>query len=214
MATAADSRLEQLYMAFTPQSQSTEETTTTRPTLRDMIMLDLPVQAKVSPGGDYVAFTQRTTNWRENVYERICMICDVANGHRHALTRTGSVEEIEWVDDNTLALLRSGPGDDDKPQIWLYEGLVGEGWAVTEQSTGVEWFKPFGGGFVYKAIHPEGDEEKKRTGSFGKFTHFEQERSASALYYVGLAEMKRHRVEKRIAYTRMKAKNSRCLSSS
>ena len=167
------------------------------PSLRDMIMLDLPMQANVSPDGGFVAFTQRVTNWRENRYDQVCLVCDMADGSTHSLTRTGNVLQMEWVDEGTLALLRSGPGDDDKSQIWLYEGLVGEGWAVTTQSTGVDWFKPFAGGFLYKAAHPERDKNEKRADRFGKFTHFEQEESPSALYYVGLAEMAHHRAQQR-----------------
>ena len=82
------------------------------PSLRDMIMLDLPVQASVSPDGGFVAFMQRVTNWRENRYDQICLGCNVANGSTHSLTRTGNVTQVEWVDEATLALLRGGPDDD------------------------------------------------------------------------------------------------------
>ncbi len=184
-------------MAFAPRSQSTKEAEVTRPTLRDMIMLDVPEQAKVSPDGGYVAFTVRTTDWCENRYERHCMLCNTANGDIHALTRTGSVQQIEWVDEQTLALLRSGSGKDEKAQIRLYEGLVGEAWSVTEHESGVEWFEPFAGGFLFRAPHPDREKRKERADRFGAFIHFEQEQSTSALYYVGLSEMKRHRTQMR-----------------
>lgn len=180
-------------MASAPQSQPTKETNSTMPTLRDMIMLELPDQAKVSPGGGYVAFKVRTTNWRENRYEQHCMLCNRASGDIQPLTRSGSVQQIEWVDEQTLALLRSGSDEDEKTQIWLYEGHVGEGWAVTDHESGVEWFEPFADGFLFKAPHPDRGERKERADRFGEFIHFEQEQSASALYYIGLVEMKRYR---------------------
>ncbi len=70
----------------------------------------------------YVAFTLRTTNWRENRYEQRCMLGNESDGDSLPLTRTGNVQQIEWVDEQTLALLRTGPAEDEKPQIWLYEG--------------------------------------------------------------------------------------------
>ncbi len=164
-----------------------------QPTLRDLIMLEVPSAVKGSPGGGRIAIVVRTTNWKENRYEDVCQVHDLATGSTHPLNRAGSVQQVEWVDDQTVALLKSGEGDDDKPQVWLYEGLIGEGWAVTDHKTGVEWFKPFAGGFLFRARHPEREEKKERANRFGKYTRFEQEASASALYYVGLEALREYR---------------------
>jgi dipeptidyl aminopeptidase/acylaminoacyl peptidase len=170
-----------------------------QPELRDMLMLEAPFGVKIAPGGAHsgkrsvrVAAVVRTTNWKDNRYEDICYVYEAAGGRCRRLTRRGSVSQMEWLDGDTLALLRQGPGDDDKAQIWLYEGLVGEGWPVTDHETGVDWFKPFAGGFLFRAKDPEREKNKPRAGRFGKYTHFEQEESPSALYYVGLEEMRRY----------------------
>ena len=176
-----------------------EDHTLYQPALRDVLRLEVPVEVKVSPNGSRAAITVRTTNWRDNRYEQICHVHDLATGAAHQINRTGGVNQVEWVDDQTLALLKDGPGDGDKAQIWLYEGLAGEGWPVTDHKTGVEWFKPFAGGLLFKARHPERDEKKPRADRFGKFVRFEQEESAAALYYVGLAEMRRHRAQVKAA---------------
>jgi dipeptidyl aminopeptidase/acylaminoacyl peptidase len=170
-----------------------------QPTLRDMIMLESPIAVKVSPSGRRVAIGIRTTNWKEDRYETICHVHDCANGTTYRLNRSGSAEQIEWLDDETLALLRKGPGEEDKGQVWVYEGLTGDGWAVTEHKTGVEWFKPFAGGLLYRARHPERDENKPRADLFGKYTHVEQEDSPSALYYVGLDELREYQAQVRAA---------------
>jgi dipeptidyl aminopeptidase/acylaminoacyl peptidase len=163
-----------------------------QPTLRDMVMLETPMAVKVSPGGSRVAAGMRTTNWKENRYETICYVHDAANGAAYPLNRTGSVLQMEWVDDETLGLLRQ---DGDKEQVYLYEGLTGDGWAVTDHKTGVEWFKPFAGGILYKARNPERAENKPRADRFGKYTHLEQEESPSALYYVGLEELRQYEAQ-------------------
>lgn len=154
-------------------------------TLRDMLALEFPMNVRVSPDGNKVAFTVRTTNWKDNRYENYCHIYDDATDTTRQLTRYGNVDQVEWVDDETLALLKANGG---KSQVWFFEGGVGEGWQVTEHKTGVEWFHPFAGGIVFRARQPDKDEKKTRTDQYGKYTHFAQEESASAVYYLGIQE--------------------------
>jgi dipeptidyl aminopeptidase/acylaminoacyl peptidase len=165
------------------------------PTLKDMVMLELPVEVKVSPGGDRVAIRIRTANWKENRYERACRVHDLAAGTTFPLTRAGSVSQVEWVDAHALALLHQGPGEDDKPQILLYEGLVGESWQVTDHKTGVDWFHPFAGGMLFLASNPDREERKPRADRFGRYTHWEHEESAQSLYYVGLDELRQYQAQ-------------------
>jgi len=164
-----------------------------------MLLLEVPFEVKVSPDGSRIAINVRTTNWQDNRYDNVCHVRDLATGATYPINRAGSANQVEWVDDQTLALLKQGPGDADKAQVLLYEGLVGEGWAVTDHKTGVEWFKPFAGGLLFRARHPERDEKKPRANRYGRFTHFEQEESAAALYYVGLEEMRRYRAQVKAA---------------
>ncbi len=184
-------------MIATAAERPSETNARYQPTLRDMVMLETPVAVKVSPGGRRVAFGIRTTNWRENRYDTICHVHDLATGAVNPLNRTDSALQMEWLDDETLALLKRG--DDAKAQVWLYESLTGDGWAVTDHKTGVEWFKPFAGGILYRARHPERDENKPRAGRFGKYTHVEQEDSPSALYYVGLEELRQYQAQLKAA---------------
>lgn len=154
-------------------------------TLRDMLALEVPMRVRVSPDGRLVAFTVQRTNWKEDRYEHICHLYDDKTGAIHPLTRSGSVQQMEWVGHETLAVLKSGGG---KPQVWLFESGGGEGLQVTEHKSGVEWFHPFAGGLVLLARDPEKEEKKTRSDRYGKYTRFEQEESASALYFLGLQE--------------------------
>jgi len=154
-------------------------------TLRDMLALEVPMNVRVSPDGNKVAFTVRTTNWKDNRYENFCHVYEDETGTTRQLTRYGSVDQVEWVDDETLALLKA---NGEHSQVWFFEGGVGEGWQVTEHKTVVEWFHPFAGGIVFMARQPEKDEKKTRTDQYGKYTHFEQEDSPTAVYYLGILE--------------------------
>jgi dipeptidyl aminopeptidase/acylaminoacyl peptidase len=178
-------------------------TTLIRPSLRDLFGLDVPVDAKVSPRGSKVAVLVRRTNWKDNRYEGICWIHDMKSGRAYPLNQAGSVIQVEWLDENTLAVLKEGSGKGDSPQdknqVWLYEGLVGEGWMVTDHKSGVETFKPFASGFLYLAADPEREENKVRKDRFGQFSHFEQEDSASALFYIDLEELHRYQTQVRLA---------------
>ncbi|MBN1668851.1 MAG: S9 family peptidase [Anaerolineales bacterium] len=159
-----------------------------QPSLRDLINLELPSGVKISPDGRQVAVLVRRTNWHENRYEILCWVYRIGdNGQTWSgfpVTHSGSVQQAEWIDNHSLALLKSGPGKDDKAQIWFYDHLSGDGRPVTDHKHGVEQFKPFAGGFVFLARDPKRIEQQERADQFGKFTHFEQEESTSALYYV------------------------------
>jgi dipeptidyl aminopeptidase/acylaminoacyl peptidase len=173
-----------------------------QPSLRDLFGLDVPYGTKVSPAGSKVAVWIQRTNWKEDRYDTICLVHDVKSGRTYPLNQTGGILQAEWLDENTLAVIKEGSGKGDAPeaknQIWLYEGLVGDGWMVTEAKSGVESFKPFAGGFLYLAADPEREENKARKDRFGQFAHFEQEDSASALYYTGLEELRHYHAQARL----------------
>ena len=165
-------------------------------TLRDMLALEFPANVRISPDGTKVAFTVRITNWKENRFENQCYIYEEVTGLTRQLTRYGDVRQLEWLDDETLGLLKASGG---KAQVWLFEGGTGEGWQVTDHKTGVEWFHGFPGGIVFMAQEPEKDEKKSRTDQYGKYDHFEQEASASALYFLGIREAAEYQKQMRAA---------------
>ena len=136
---------------------------------------------------------------------------DLASGATYPLHRNGSTLQVEWLDDQTLALLIK-VSSDEEPQVWLYEGLVGEGWQVTEHEPGVQWFKPFAQGLIYRACDPERQKRQERAERYGTFTHWEQEESTSALYYVGLDAMRTYCAQlKHATRTRARLCPPRCV---
>ncbi|MBN1682089.1 S9 family peptidase [Candidatus Bathyarchaeota archaeon] len=158
-----------------------------KPVIENFLNLKWPVDVKISPDGKKIAYSLRTTNWKENRYENQCYISDIEYETCFQLTKTGSVSQIRWINNNDLALLKNNFGDE-KPQIYLYQGLIGEGIQLTEHPTGVENYEVFGKGIIFLADNPERKEKKKRKEKYGNFTHFEKEESASALYYTNINE--------------------------
>jgi len=133
----------------------------------------------------------------------LCYVYNIQQNSSHQLTRSGNTTQLQWINNNSLALIRSDEGE--KPQVWLFENLVGEGQQITDHETGVQSFKPFANGLLFLADNPELKKRKKRKDEFGSFTHFEQEESASALYYTNIVKMKEYKAQLK-SYTEEDAK--------
>jgi dipeptidyl aminopeptidase/acylaminoacyl peptidase len=168
------------------------ESPLSQPSLRDLLALEIPSEVRISPNGSKAAILVRTTDWKNDRFETICYVQDLAQAGSalRRLNRSGSAWQAEWIDDETLALLKTSGSNDRQAQVWLYEGLVGEGWQVTDHKDSVGSFKPYAGGLLYLADDPERAEKKKRADQFGSYQHFEQEDSSSALFYTGFAELR------------------------
>ncbi len=166
------------------------------PTITDMISLETPnlmVQPKISPDDRKIAYAVRVTNWRDNRYESFCHVYDTQIEKSFQLTRSGDVKQLYWVDVDSLAVLKDDLShENSKPQVWVFEDLIGEGLQITDHETGVQSFKPFAGGILFIADDPERKKRKARSEEFGSFTLFEQEESASALYYTNIEKMKHY----------------------
>jgi len=173
-----------------------------KPTIPEMISLRVPVRSEVSPDGRKVAYTVRHADWNKNLYESVCHVHDTGarsgrkaqgQGLSYQLTRSGDATEFHWIGDESLAVLKTDGSESGKPQVWLFENLVGEGIQVTDHKAGVQSFQPFTGGILYLADSPVRSERKSRKERFGSVVHFEQEDSASALYYTSFEALNEYR---------------------
>lgn len=168
-----------------------------KPTVADLISLELPLNTSISPDGRKVAYTVQTVDWDTNRYQSCCYLYEVNRERSTQLTQTGNVIQAHWLDHDSLALLRIDPKLSLGPQVWIYDNLNGDGIRVTNHRTGVRSFEPFAGGIVYLAINPEREEKKTRKEEYGSFIHFEQEESASALYFTNIKKMEEYRENNR-----------------
>jgi len=161
-----------------------------KPTITDFISLGFIINSKISPAGDKVAFVKTSPNWNKNQYERLCFVHDVKKDITYQLTRSGITSQIEWINNESLAILKAEFNDNDRGnQIYVFDNMIGEPWKVTNHKKGIQNFKVFGQGLLYLAKDPEKQERKKRKNKFGTYVYFEQEKSESALYFVDLEKM-------------------------
>ena len=162
------------------------------PGLRDLILLESVLEVRLSPGGDRAAIRMEHPRWDENRYCRDVVVADVESGRQHRLTRFAGCDQIRWLGDDTLAVLKSDGSPDGKPQVYVYEGLFGDGWQVTQAEHGVEAFEPFADGFVFLSRKPDDPRLEAREDLYGRYVHVEAEWGRKALYYLDLARLSGH----------------------
>ncbi|MFX0015874.1 MAG: alpha/beta hydrolase family protein [Promethearchaeota archaeon] len=161
-----------------------------RPTIKDILLLPLFGDVQANPNGTKVAYRQGYVNLRENKHNIYCRIHDLEKESSYYLTQTGSPGNFHWINNETLAIMKRT--DSDPFQIFIFQGLIGEGFQVTDHAGGVNDFSPFADGFVFIANNPEKDETKRRESRLGNFIHVEEDKSTSSLYYVHTAKMKEY----------------------
>jgi hypothetical protein len=88
-------------------------------------------------------------NFKDNKFELYSYLYDAQTDRTCEFTKTGTVSEIRWLNNRSLALLKAGDHRDF--QIHIFEELMGEGRRITEHPGGIQAFEPFGNGFIYIA---------------------------------------------------------------
>ena len=161
-----------------------------QPTIKDILLLPLFGDIQTNPNGTKVAYHQGYVNLKENQFNIYCCIHDIEEEKSYNLTQTGSLGSFRWINNESLAMMKRT--ESDPFQIFLFDGLIGEGFQVTDHVGGINDFFPFANGFVFIANNPEKDEKKKRASKLGNFIQVEEEKSLSSLYYVDAERMKEY----------------------
>ncbi|UCD96639.1 MAG: S9 family peptidase [Candidatus Bathyarchaeota archaeon] len=154
-----------------------------QPTIRDMFRLPMVGGGRISPEGDKVLFRGGRWNFKDNQFEVYSYLYDTHADRTSEFTTTGRVGEIRWVNNESVALLKTT--ENSGFQIHVFEELLGEGQRITDHPGGIATFEPFGNGFIYLA-NKTTEQQRARTDKYGTFIDVEEEASASALYYVDM----------------------------
>ncbi len=166
------------------------------PSINEINQLEWPESLALNTTGTHLVVIVTSPDVAQNRYEKSCRIIHIESGKSFDLNRPGtSIDKVEWVNEDTLLVRKTihsdneDEGGGEKAQIWLHEGLMGEGRPITAEENGVSLFKPFADGMVYVTQDKEAEMEKKRT---GKVVHFEQEASTQILKYLTFEQFKSH----------------------
>lgn len=162
-----------------------------QPTIKDMFQIPIVGGGRINPEGDKVIYgLAYVDNFQDNQVEVHSFLYDSQVDKSYQFTTTGTVSGVRWVDNRTLALLKTTPKSG--PQIHIFQGLVGEGQQITDHPGGIETFETFGNGFIFIA-ESSADPRASRESKYGSFINVEEEESRSALYYLDCQRLREYR---------------------
>ncbi len=154
-----------------------------KPSIRELLQMPMVGGGRISPDGDRVIYRLAyIDNFDDNQLEVYSYLYDSRTDQTRQFTEARIVSEVRWLSNETVALRKAA--DDSGFQIFVFEGLVGEGQQITDHPGGIETFEPFGNGFIYIAQRTTTKKQAARESKYGNFVDVEEEESRSALYYV------------------------------
>jgi dipeptidyl aminopeptidase/acylaminoacyl peptidase len=143
------------------------------PIIDDLIELPLPVDAQIAPGGDYVAYTVRTPDWKENAYVTQLWLVATAEGSqpRQLTFAPQSSSMPRWSPDGQWLAFLSKRGSDKATQIHRLSPFGGEAERLTELETDAQnlTWSPDGKKIAFTATPPESAADKKRVEQYGDY---------------------------------------------
>jgi dipeptidyl aminopeptidase/acylaminoacyl peptidase len=140
------------------------------PTIDQSLGMQSVSNARISPNGQYVAYSVTQANWEENDFVQQLWIAVVATGERYQLTSgKKSSQNSKWSPDSTrIAFISDRDG---KRQIYLIHPRGGEAQQLTSEENGVdsmEW-APDGNSMAYISTGPDTKAKKDRKEKYGEF---------------------------------------------
>jgi len=141
------------------------------PKLEDVISLQGVGGAVISPDGKHVAFTVRSTEWKENRYDtEIWLSRDGGTPVQITRTPKGSSTTPRWSPDGKWIGFLADRGS--RQQVFLIAALGGEAVQLTRAKEGVNNFRwsPDGKSVAFTSNEPESQAMKDRKEKYGEFT--------------------------------------------
>jgi dipeptidyl aminopeptidase/acylaminoacyl peptidase len=140
------------------------------PTIDQSLSMQSVGNARISPDGQYVAYTVTQANWEENEFAQQIWIAVAATGERYHLTSgKKSSQSPKWSPDSTrIAFLSERDG---KRQIYVIRPHGGEAQQLTSEENGVESMEwaPDGSAIAFSSTGPDAKAKKDRKEKYGEF---------------------------------------------
>jgi dipeptidyl aminopeptidase/acylaminoacyl peptidase len=157
-------------LAFAGQAEAYAQDLPGMPSFEDILSLESVGSAQISPDGQMVAYTVRSTDWEGNSYDTEIWVAR-ADGGLFQLTRTddGSSSSPQWSPDGRWIAFASSRGEG--RQVYLISINGGEARAITKVDGGVGSFTwaPAGDRILLSVQEPESAEAKAELERYGAF---------------------------------------------
>ena len=140
------------------------------PTIDQSLGMQSVGGARISPDGQYVAYTVTQANWEENEFATQIWIAVVRTGEKYQLTSgKKSSQSPKWSPDSSrIGFLSDRDG---KRQIYLIHPRRGEAQQLTTEENGVDsidW-APDGSAIAFTSTGPDAKAKKGRKEKYGEF---------------------------------------------
>ena len=159
------------------------------PSFKEVLSLERVGSTQISPDGQTVAYTVRSTDWEENSYDTEIWIAR-ADGQLFQLTRTadGSSSSPQWSPDGHWIAFATDRGEGRQVHLIALSG--GEAMAITEVEGGVGSFSwaPTGDRMLLSVREPENENSKATQERYGAFEVEDVEARNSHLWMVWIDE--------------------------
>lgn len=154
------------------------------PTVDELIQVKSVGSVRISPDGNYVAYTVRGADFEENAYITHIWLANVSTGETFQLTSgKKSASNPKWSPDSQWLAFTSSRSKD-KNQIFVIRPNGGEAIRLTDSESGVsnyEW-SPDGSEIAFTATEPESKYTKGRKDHMGGFSVVRKEYRFSHLW--------------------------------
>jgi len=168
----------------------------TIPTIDQLISLERVGAPAISPNGEFVAYTVRSTDWDDNSYHTEIWLADVKSGDLRQLTnnpKKSSTSPAWSPDGRTLAFAADR---DDKRQIYVIDPRGGEARKLTSAEEGIGGFAwaPDGKSIAYTSTDPKSAADKDREKTYGDYDVIGEGYRMSHLWVLDVASRKARRL--------------------
>ncbi|HSR53386.1 MAG TPA: S9 family peptidase, partial [Acidobacteriota bacterium] len=132
-------------------------------TIDDYFALKNVGSPRISPDGEWVAYTVRTTDFEKDKSETAIWMMPYAGGEAIRMTGKGnSASQPRWSPDGKYLSFLASRGEDAKTQVWILNRQGGEAQQLTEvkQGVGSHSWSPDASRLLLSIRDPEEDEEE------------------------------------------------------
>ncbi|HZS48948.1 MAG TPA: S9 family peptidase [Blastocatellia bacterium] len=155
------------------------------PTIDELISLQSPSGARISPDGHFVVYTVQQTNWADNSYDSQIWLANTQTGEIIKLTssKKNNSNPLWSPDGRLLAFISDRDG---KRQIYLISPMGGEARPITKVETGVASFQwsPDGSRIAFVMADPETKETKDRKEKYSDYEMIQHDYNMTHLWVV------------------------------
>jgi dipeptidyl aminopeptidase/acylaminoacyl peptidase len=173
----------------------TENKTPTKrtPSIDELIELPVPADARISAGGEYVAYTLTRPDWKENEFVSQIWLASAGGGEPRQLTfAPQSSSSPRWSPDGQWLAFLSRRQGDDSTQVYRISPYGGEAERLSDHSSAISAFdwSPDSRSIAFIAGDIPSAQDRQREEAYGEYRVEDEDHVRSHLWLLRLRDRK------------------------